>query len=435
MKILLIGGTGDFGLFYAKQFKEAGHEVSINGRDTEYAKTIAEKNDLGFAQNEKISEFDCVIISVPNECAPKTIKEIAPSLKKGALIFDFCSVKKGVVAALEKLKNREIEIASIHPMHGPRIDSIAGFPVACIQIKKGKRLEEIEKFFINQKANLFYSTAEEHDKALSIVQGLTHYSQFVSAAVLKEMEINLKEVSKFATPNFTLFISTMARVILQNPELYAQIQLSNPNNKEVRKIFSKQSKLLEKLCSKKSSEELKKFIINETQVFKDPDSYLFESDRTVNAINLVLDNLKRHTGHRFLVENMLTKSLHYGKIKEVTPNDLILSENQAETKIHLSKLRLTTKEEMLGWKKKNLNQKSFDYSILVPVEADPKIIINALSCVNDVIIELIDEFNSPKLPEGKKSLTIRAHFFEDDDKKEIDSAIKKFVHGLGYTLR
>ncbi len=435
MKVLIIGGTGAFGCFYAKQFAKYGFDVAITGRDPKVGNEIAQKNGLNWDEGNAIGGYDIIILSVPNEAASASIKKYSPKISDKSLIVDFCSVKREIVKTLSKLKKRDIEIASIHPMHGPRISSLAGQPVACIDIKHGKKLEELKKFFVDSGANFFNCTAEEHDKTLSVVQGLTHYSQFVSAAVLKETELNLKDTMRFSTPNYSLFISGMARVILQNPELYSQIQLSNPNNEEIRRLFSIKAREIEKLCSKGSSAELEKYIICEGQLFKDPDAFLVESDRAANSFNYVISVLKSRIGDKVVLENMITHSFHHGIVKAVIGHEIILVEGHVETKLNISKLRLLTKNEAMLWKNENLKKRTLDFSFLVPNSLNAKILIDCFTSINDYHFELVDEFKGPKLPEGQKSLTLRANFFSDDEKKEIDDKIKSLIIGLGFTLR
>jgi prephenate dehydrogenase len=60
-----------------------------------------------------------------------------PFVEENCLLVDFVSVKQNAVKALQKI-DRKIEIASVHPMHGPRVKSVEGFPVVFIIIKKIK---------------------------------------------------------------------------------------------------------------------------------------------------------------------------------------------------------------------------------------------------------------------------------------------------------
>jgi len=282
MKILIIGGTGAFGAFYAKLLQNNGFEIGINSRSEEKGKGFCRENGYTFESSAK--GYDIVIISVPNETAMESVKSVSNDLDKGALLIDFCSVKSHIVPELEKLseKREDLEIASIHPMHGPRVKSLEEIPIVLIPIKVGEKFELIKKFFEKQSKRVFFSTMEEHDTTLSIVQGLTHYTQFVASSVLSEMNIDLEKTLKFSSPNYSLFISLASRVMLQNPELYSQIQLENPHNEKVRELFSKKAQEMQELC-KKGEKALEENIHKTKEIFKNPEKLLSKSDRMTEA--------------------------------------------------------------------------------------------------------------------------------------------------------
>jgi prephenate dehydrogenase len=435
MKLLIVGGTGAFGSFYASLFKKNGFDVFISSTDPLKGKAFCEKNDYGFASEKEIKLMDIVVISSPNIVAPKMVREFAPKLKSGSILMDFCSVKGEVCKALNEFVDKDIEIISVHPMHGPRVTTIDAQQVVFIPIKSGKKAKTIEDFFIKNGANVIYSTPKEHDEMLSIIQGLTHFSQFVSAKVLKEMEVDLKRSLAFASPNYNLFLGLVSRVVLQNPELYAQIQLSNPNNEKVREAFLRNAKELVEICKKNNEELLQKEIIKSTQEFKDPDLFLIEGDRAVDAQKYFISVLKNNIGKKFLIQNQITHTFHYGVIVLVTQSELVLKEHGRNQNFNLAKIRATTKSEMSEWKEKNLLRKNLDYSILVDASVKSDSLVKALSSIKPCKFELLDEYSGAKIPSGKKSLTVRASFFIDEDSKVIDKEIREFINGIGFITR
>ncbi len=436
MRILIVGGAGAFGSFYAKLFSENGFKVCISDIDTSFGKAICKENGFNWVgKNPKMEDFDIVIVSVPNDAAPNVVKEVGPLLSKGTLLVDFCSVKTPVVKEMKKISGLGLELASIHPMHGPRVKSIAGYPVVCVAVKPGKKLEAIKEFFEKNNANFIFATEEKHDRLLSVVQGLTHYSQFVSAAVLNDLGVDLKETARFGSPNYRLFLSLMSRTILQNPEMYAQLQLSNPYNREVWDSFKKQGEELSQLCKKGDVEALRKRIVESAQEFKAADSFLLDSDRAVSAINHLAETLMHYIGKKFMVENTETGKIHYGRIEGVDGNELVMDEHGKKTRISLGKTGLISKKEMLEWKLKNLKRKQLDYSFLVPKECEKEVIKDCLSHIKECDFKAFDEYESKSLPEGKKSLSFRANFFEDDDPEKIDKRIRKTIKGMGFSFR
>ncbi len=283
MNLLIIGGSGAFGSFYAKLFKEYGFNVSITSKN--FQNTLIAANELLVQpiENPIYSEFDYICLSVPNECAVDIAKKIIPKMKRKALFFDFCSVKEKICAELIKHKKRGIQIASIHPMHGPRISKIKNQPIAWVDIITKEKNEILKDFFIKNEAKIISTTPTKHDKTLSIVQGLTHYSMFVASSVLKESKQDLEETILLASPNYKLFLMDMSRIILQNPSLYAQIQLTNPYNAKIRKLFTIQSKELEKICKQKNQKKLIKKITSNGEYLEKGSLLLQESDKAIKA--------------------------------------------------------------------------------------------------------------------------------------------------------
>lgn len=436
MRVLVVGGAGKFGSFYAKLLAENGFEIGICDENKTAGQNFCKGHGFKWVgKDSDLKGFDIVIVSVPNNVALDVIKEIGPKLGKGALLFDFCSVKTPVVKELQKLSKLKIELASIHPLHGPRVKSIAGYPVICINIKEGKKLKAIEDFFTKNGAEFFFATTETHDQILSITQGLTHYTQFVSAAVLKELNVDLKDSTKFGPPNYRLFLSLMSRVIVQDPELYAQIQLSNPANERVWSLFRKQAVELEKICKKHDVKVLERKIIDCAQQFKEHETFLIESDRLVNAINYFIEAIRQRIGKMLLVENLQTGNFHYGKVESLLEQHLIMEEHGKKTRLALNHIRLASKKEFEEWRDKNLRQKHFDYSFLVPKECEKETIQACLSHFKGANAKILEEYESKKLPKGKKSITARVSFFEDSEPKQVDQKIRKTIKELGFSFR
>ena len=285
MKLLIVGGAGAFGSFYAKLFKEYGFTVFISSKVFQNAINNAKKIKVTPVEKPVYSDYDYICLSVPNENAVELAKKIIPNMKKESLFFDFCSVKEQICNELNKHKKIGIELVSIHPMHGPRINGIKHQPIAWIDINVnlGKKAELLMDFFKKREAKIILTTPKKHDTTLSIVQGLTHYTMFVSSSVLKESKQNIQETILLASPNYKLFLMDMSRIILQNPSLYAQIQLTNPYNSKIRKLFTSEAKKLENICAKNDQKKLVKKIIENGKYLKNNNSLLEESDRAVQA--------------------------------------------------------------------------------------------------------------------------------------------------------
>jgi prephenate dehydrogenase len=435
MKTLIIGGAGAFGSFYAKRFSEDGFEVDITDSKSTRAKDLCENHNCTSVKEIIYEKYDCIIISVPNAVAPEVLRKTLENAKKGTLIFDFCSVKEGVFKVYNEFSDKGFELVSIHPMHGPRVPSIHSYPIAIIKINTADKFEEILSFFNKRKGQIIYTNQKEHDETLAIVQGLTHFSQFVNASVLRKLDANIKRTMEFGSPNYSLFLNLISRVILQNPELYSQIQLSNPYNEKIRNLFREATDELFEISTHNDAEELTDYLIDEAKEFKDPDLFLLDSDRAVNALKYLITTLEKNKGKHALIENVITNNFHYGIIKDVNNKELTIKEWNRDIKIGIPKVRYCTKPELREWRLTHLKRKNVDFSFLVDKNCSKEIITKIFISVKDVDFEVIDEFESEKFPEDKKSITLRATYFEDDNKEFIKESIHKIIKGLGFVER
>ena len=436
--ITIIGGTGNFGLWYARLLKSKNFNITITARNAEKGNRIAKNEGLTYSNTleKSVKNADVVILSIPVSTTPKMIKKIIPLLKKGTLLVDFASVKHNVCTELSKHCNLDLELGSLHPMHGPRIRSLNQKILISIPIKTDKKYEQFLDIFRNEKAKIITSTANEHDQMTAIIQGLTHMIFIASACTFQEMSLDIERLKEFSTPVFEVFLSIMARVVIQNPEMYANIQSQNTHNSKTRELFIKNMGFLGKLADSKDTTNLKTNIASSAQSFKYPEEFLFESDKALAAINAEKQELSRLIGHKVALQNICSGKYHYGIVKEMDFDNIILEHNKTQTPMKIRNIRLLGKMEYTNWLNENVGKNYRDYSILVYEKCKPKIISNILEFAESIdSVKLIDEYNGPQIKKGKKSLTFRLGFFEDINSKKIDQSVKKTISGLGFSLR
>ncbi len=438
-KVAIIGGTGGFGSWYGRFFKSKGARLAVFSR-SEANKVAADAIGAEFYTSIAgcVEGADLVIASVPIDATPGVLKEAARAAKQGCLLVDFASVKKSAVAALEEIAKtrRDLELASVHPMHGPRAAGLEGVPVVFISVQGGERCAALKSVFEHEGGQVVESTAEEHDSVLSVVQGLTHFACISSASAMKEAGVDLKRAREFASPLFEVFLSAVGRVVLQNPGVYAKIQVENPQNKVVRKIFARQVRELSKTADGGDSELLAKKIQDAGRAFKSVDELLLEGDKATSAMDAEARQLRLLAGKKVALENVQTRAVHYGVLRKALGKAVVLAENSKETRLNVSNVRLLGKSEFSKWREKNVKTKSRDYSLAVPKSADEKIVAQAVAMARGVQgASVVGVFEGAQVGEGKKSVTVRCAFFEDEDAKELDARVKKIISGLGFSLR
>lgn len=231
-KIAIIGGTGKFGQHLGKHMEEE-NEIFISGSSVERAREIAERQGWKYGKGEEIVEdADIVIISVPISVTEDVIHEVGPHVPEDALFTDITSVKQVPVEAMKQYSD---EVLGMHPMYAPS-NSIKGQKIVMCP-DKGKKWTVMEEFWEENNADLHFTEPETHDKAMSLVQGLMHFSELVVADVIRKSELGGEDMEEFSSPVYQLITDLTARMLNQKPGLYGSIQAENPENEEVRERF------------------------------------------------------------------------------------------------------------------------------------------------------------------------------------------------------
>lgn len=231
-RIAIVGGTGQFGQHLGKHLED-NNEIAISGKNTGEAEKTAEKHGWDYGSNkEVVRDADVVIVAVPIAVTVEVIHEIGTEISDDTLFCDITSVKKKPV---EAMKNYSDEVLGMHPMYAPS-NSIQGQKVV-LTPEKGQEWTEMEEFWKQEGADIHVTDPESHDEAMSLVQGLMHFSELVVAETIRKSDIGGEEMSNYSSPVYQLITDLTARMLNQKPGLYGSIQAENPENVRVREEF------------------------------------------------------------------------------------------------------------------------------------------------------------------------------------------------------
>lgn len=240
--IAIVGGTGEFGQHLGRHLEDENN-IIISGSSVEKARDVAARYGWDHGVNGDIVEdADIVIVSVPIHCTVEVIDEIGPKVPRDALFCDVTSVKQKPVEAMRKYSD---EVLGMHPMYAPS-NSIKGQKVALCPAK-GEKWTFMEDFWRKHEAQINVTDPETHDKAMSLVQGLVHYSEMVIADVIRKSDLSYEDTEEFSTPIYQLITDLTARMFNQKPELYGSIQKENPEIAEVREQVAESAEELQEV--------------------------------------------------------------------------------------------------------------------------------------------------------------------------------------------
>ncbi len=241
-KIAIVGGTGKFGQHLGKHLED-NNEIHISGKTLEDAEQVAEEHGWNYGKNtEIVKDADTVIVAVPIAVTVGVIEEIGSHVPDDALLCDITSVKKKPVEAMKKYSE---EVLGMHPMYAPS-NSIKGQKIVLCP-EKGKKWTEMEEFWMEHGAEIHVTDPEQHDKAMSIVQGLMHFSELVVAETIRKSDLSGPEMEEYSSPVYQLITDLTARMLNQKPGLYGSIQAENPENEKVRERFIESAEDIQEL--------------------------------------------------------------------------------------------------------------------------------------------------------------------------------------------
>lgn len=476
-KVLILGGTGEMGQWFTRFFKERDYEVTVWGKGGKIE--IARKLEVPFASNleENVPESDIVIVSVPINVTEETIAEFAPKMKAGSLLMDFTSIKVKPVEAMKKFAPSDVEILGTHPMFGPTIPTIRGQTVILVPVKgrSEKWFPVIRELFEEGGAHVEITTAAEHDRLVSVVQGLTHFAYITIGTTIDRLDFDVKRSRKFVSPVYDIMLDFVGRILGQNPYLYALIQIENPGVLEVHDAFIRECEELSRLVRDHDEEGFVKKMKAAARKYGDTAHALRKSDKLINSRITEYETILNSVGKVCGFSHFYSGKIHVGILEKAGPDEIVLTKLVSKgtsphiknkfIKLRLENFRMLSESELWEWRKENLEHSTRDISVLIPDGADPEVILNAINtnkqlaaCQISDIYNGINQGNHKKINredykgEGYKEfnliktekereetkklgVTYRITVFGDCDANSVENDVTSLLCGLGCRIR
>lgn len=237
-KALVIGGSGAIGTLFCNLLKdECTCVVAMDPRSKEVAPVKGVEYIVGDITEDSscnlLSEADLVILATPEDPALKALPLIHKTLTKKQCLVDTMSVKSEFVEKLNKLKP-SYEAISINPMFGP----LLGFQdqsVACIDINRRSISNRLLLLIENAGSSVIHYDAKTHDQATAATQAATHAAILAFGLTLAKINYDPDIARPIWTPPHKTMLCLLARILSSDPEVYRDIQTSNPFAIQARK--------------------------------------------------------------------------------------------------------------------------------------------------------------------------------------------------------
>lgn len=189
-----------------------------------------------FAPVDEVLAQPIVIPSFPSQFFETFFAEHGAKVRDDALVIDVCSVKVKPLEALQRLLPANCRIIGTHPMFGPasiaKNSGIQGLKCVVVPVRaEAETVVRLESFLADTLGlRILRRTAEEHDREMAYVQGLSHYI----GRVMDGMNIPDSELATLAYED----LLDMKRIQGQDSwDLFTSIMHENPYAAEVHQQF------------------------------------------------------------------------------------------------------------------------------------------------------------------------------------------------------
>ena len=256
VKVVIIGGSGKMGRWFARFLLDEGKEVIITGRNQ--PKLLKAKRQLGVevATNvEAVKIADVIVISVPIDNFEAVVKEISPYTHSEQIIIDITSVKTFPVDVMHKYIKQGL-VLGMHPVFGPGARSVTNQNFVLTPTNKEERnlAQKIKQYLEAKGARVTLMSPPKHDEMMAIILGLAHFIALVSADTLLSFG-KLNQMKAIGGSTYKLLLTLVESVVSEDPQLYASLQMSLPNLAEIEGVFQTRAKIWADLVEDKDRQQ------------------------------------------------------------------------------------------------------------------------------------------------------------------------------------
>jgi len=435
MRVSITGGTDGLGKWFARFLKSKGFDVIVTGRDVNKGKKVERELGVTFTGDnvEAAKKGDVVIVAVPINVTEKVIREVAPHVRKGALLMDITSIKEIPARAMEECVKEGVCVIPAHPMFGPSTPSLKRQVVILTPSERHMSnpwFKRVKEFLEEEGARVVVMSPREHDRIMGIIQGLTHYAYIALGTTLKELNVDIRESRKYASPIYELMINIIGRIVGQNPYLYADIQMFNPQIGHIHETFIRECMKLRDIVARKDRESFVEVMREAARHFgSETIRGMRYSNKAVGAIIQELEKLEKSIGKEVALRHLETGNVHYGILKDIQDDTVILSKNGKEVRINIANVSLMEEGELEEWKRENLNRYYYDISVLFREDVDEKVILKLLKGIFD--LEILDVYQGQGVERGFKSVTFRIYSYKREELANLKEQFLEVIRNIG----
>lgn len=237
---LVIGGGGRMGRWFARFLHDLEWRVRV-------ADPAGSPDDFPLVADwrEAAASSALILLATPIQVTAERIMELA-AIAPAAVILEIASVKTPLLSAIAEARRAGLRLASIHPLFGPGVTTLAGRHVVMIEGGSPEAAELARSLFAATAAKLVEMSLQEHDRLMAEVLVLSHALNIGFAAALAAASESHARLLSISSTTFERQLAVAREVVAENPALYFEIQRLDPHAAQARRAFRQQLERLER---------------------------------------------------------------------------------------------------------------------------------------------------------------------------------------------
>jgi chorismate mutase len=262
-RILVVGGGGQMGRWFANFLDSMGHSVSvcderpIDGEEVRFP-VVPLLDSLG--------SHDIILFATPLATTAQIMKQCLPSAGKARFV-EISSLKSHLVPVLDEARTRGTKVACIHPMFGPSVDLLADCSFLLCEGSDPEALAEIRSILGATPARLIAISLADHDRLMGVVLGAPHLMNLVFASYVARSGFGANLLQNGGGTTFKNLVGVAQPVLRENQDLYYDIQKMNSSTPEMLGALRATIQLFDEAVKSNSSETFKALMTDAGRFF------------------------------------------------------------------------------------------------------------------------------------------------------------------------
>ncbi len=220
-RVLIIGGAGQMGQWFARFLASQGYVVEI-------ADPAGPVPGFPHVADYRSSprDHDMIMVAAHLARSNEILLDLARQPPKG-IVFDIGSLKSPLRPGLLALAASGARVCSVHPMFGPSTELLSGRHVIFCDLGNKEATDSVRKLFDPTMATQVEMDIEDHDRLIAYVLGLSHALNIAFFTALAESGETAPKLAKMSSTTFDAQLAIAANVANESPALYFEIQSLN----------------------------------------------------------------------------------------------------------------------------------------------------------------------------------------------------------------